>query len=246
MRIQRGDYGYDAPFAPIMLGAFAAVAGAYAGFAWRTGAHRSAVVTSLYALFFAANVFSFLYTTRRGKFEVWREILDRLALGGNERILDLGCGRGAVLTAVAARLTTGSVTGVDIWSKKDQSGNAKEATLRNAEVEGVRDRVRLETGDMRALTFADDSFDVIVSSLAIHNISGAAERAKAIAEAFRVLKPGGRLVIADIRSTARYASTLNRLGALRVQRRGLGWRFWYGNPLAATTLVTATKPVAVK
>lgn len=244
--IRRGEYGYDAPYAPIMFATLAVAAAAYAGFAWSEEAHRTIGFALFYALFFAANAISFVHTTRRGKFLVWQEILDRLVLGGSERVLDLGCGRGAVLTAVAARLPTGSVTGIDIWSRKDQSGNAREVTLRNAEIEGVSDRVQLETGDMRSLPFADASFDVIVSSLAIHNISGATERAKAITEAFRVLKPGGRLVIADIRSTARYAGTLERLGALDVQRRNLGWRFWYGNPIAATTLVTATKPVAIK
>ena len=56
------------------------------------------------------------------------------------------------------------------------------------------------------------------------------------------LKPGGRLAIADIRATARYAATLRGLGAAGVNRRGLGWRFWYGNPFAGTTLVVASKP----
>ena len=44
-------------------------------------------------------------------------------------------------------------------------------TLRNAAIEGVQDRVDVETADMRALPFADATFDVVVSSLAIHNIS---------------------------------------------------------------------------
>lgn len=59
----------------------------------------------------------------------------------------------------------------------------------------------------------------------------------------RVLRPGGRLVIADIRATSLYAETLTSLGAVNVLRRRLGWKFWWGNPIAATTLVTATKPL---
>jgi arsenite methyltransferase len=173
---------------------------------------------------------------------VWDEILDGLALRGDERVLDMGCGRGAVLTAVARRLTTGRVTGVDLWRSIDQSGNSRDATLSNANAEGVTDRVELETGDMRRLPFADGSFDAIVSSLAIHNIPARADRAAAVSEAMRVLRPGGRLAIADIRTTAFYASTLQALGAVDVTRRRLGWRFWYGNPFAATSLVTARKP----
>jgi len=114
-------------------------------------------------------------------------------------------------------------------------------TRRNATIEGVLERVAIETGDMRSLPFADGSFDLVLSSLAIHNIRTRLDRAKAVAEGWRVLKPGGRLLIADIRSTALYAKTLDALGAMTTTRR-LGWRFWYGNPFAATTLVTASKP----
>ena len=57
--------------------------------------------SAFYGAFFLANAASFFYTTRRGKFQVWDEILDGLHLRGDERVLDMGCGRGAVLTAVA-------------------------------------------------------------------------------------------------------------------------------------------------
>jgi len=200
---------------------------------------------AFYGTFFLANALSFLYTTRRGKFQVWEEILDGLRLRGDERVLDMGCGRGAVLTIIACRLKNGRVTGVDLWSARDQSGNSRDATLGNVALEGVTDRVDVETGDMRALRFPDGSFDVVVSSLAIHNIHPSAGRTQAIAEAWRVLKPGGRLAIADIRATAHYAAVLRGLGASVVARRGLGWRFWYGNPFARTILVTTSKTGAL-
>src|SRR5919107_2789119 len=149
---------------------------------------------------------------------------------------------GAVLTAIARRLTTGTITGIDIWSTSDQSGNARAVVLRNAELEGVKDRVRIDTVDMRALPYPDASFDLVVSSLAIHNIRGNADRQRAITEAYRVLKPGGRLVVTDIRATALYERALRTLGASAIERRRLGWKFWWGNPIAATTRLTAAKP----
>ena len=183
----------------------------------------------------------YLHTTRRGKFVVWRELLGDLGLRGDERVLDLGCGRGAVLLAAANRLTTGQAVGVDIWSRSDQSGNSPRAAIENATIEGVRERVVLATGDMTALPFPAGSFDVIVSNVAIHNIKGLAHRLTAIDEAVRVLRPGGRLLLADLRSTSAYAARLEARGMIDVQRRGLGWRMWWGGPWGATRLVTATK-----
>jgi len=239
--MRRGAYGFDAPYALVIFACVGVASAVFAALAWREGPDRTAAMMTFYAVFFLGNAASFLYTTRRGKFVEWQRILDGLRLRGDERVLDMGCGRGAVLMAVASRLTTGRASGVDIWSTRDQSGNARDVAVRNASLEGVSDRVDIQTGDMRALPFAEATFDLVVSSLAIHNIRSAAERRRAVAEAFRVVKPGGRLVLADIRATARYAETLRALGATDVQRRRLGWRFWWGNPIAATTLLTAAK-----
>jgi cyclopropane fatty-acyl-phospholipid synthase-like methyltransferase len=242
--MRRADYGYDAPYALVIFACMAIASDVGAVVAWWNGSRSVAVPMTAYCLFFAANAASFFYTTRRGKFIEWERVLDGLSFRGGERVLDMGCGRGAVLTAVARRLTTGRAIGVDIWSTSDQSGNARDVTVRNAALEGVSDRVEIETADMRALPFADASFDVVVSSLAIHNIRSKADRARAVGEGFRVLKPGGRLIIADIRATSAYVDGLRALGVSDVTRRRLGWRFWWGNPVAATTLVAATKPPA--
>ena len=240
--MRRGEYGFDAPYFPVIFGFLSAAAGVCAAILWWQGRTQLAVNSLCYFIFFSANTACFLYTTRRGKFIEWERILDGLHLRGDEAVLDMGCGRGAVLTAVARRLTSGRITGIDIWSKTDQSGNAKNVTLRNASIEGVSDRVQIDTGDMRDLPYPDATFDLIVSSLAIHNISSDADRKQAILEAFRVLKPSGRLVIADIKATSLYEKVLRELGPSDLVRRRLGWRFWWGNPFAKTTLLTATKP----
>lgn len=206
------------------------------------GAVVGVIATLIAAMWFFGCMASYIYTTRTGKFVVWSQVLDEMNLTGQEQVLDLGCGRGAVLLLAAERLDGGRAHGVDLWRSQDQSGNAVETTTRNAEAEGVADRVELHTADMTELPFSDGQFDVIVSSLAIHNITSKLGRQQVINEALRVLRPGGRLAIADFRHVARYAETLSVAGLSDVRTRGLGWRFWYGGPWAATRLVQATKP----
>jgi ubiquinone/menaquinone biosynthesis C-methylase UbiE len=232
---RRGSYGIDAPYAPAFIAVWIVVCLVFAIISGR-------VLLFLPILFMLAILASYLYTTLRDKLMVWAGLLDKLNLRGDERILDLGCGRGAVLLMAAQHLTTGRAVGVDLWRSVDQSGNSAEATRRNAVAEGVADRVELHTADMTALSFEDNSFDLVLSSLAIHNISGSAGREKAIAEAVRVLRPGGRLMIADIQATRQHEAQLAKIGMNDVARRRLGWRFWWGGPWAATRLVTATKP----
>jgi len=229
-----GSYGIDAPYllvVPALL------------ILWNTFDafinHR--VVSFVVVVILLASVCSGLYTSRRGKFVVWSNLLDSLALRGDERVLDLGCGRGAVLLMAAERLQTGRAVGVDLWNTGDQSGNSPTATRRNADAEGVADRVDLHTGDMTALPFASDSFDLVLSNVAIHNIKGAQQRDAAIDEALRVLRPGGRLMIADIFGVERHARRLRARQVRDLARRGLGWRMWWGGPWVRTTLVTATK-----
>lgn len=195
------------------------------------------------AIWLFLNTGTFVYATRVGKFAVWAELLDRLKLKGDERLLDIGCGRGAVLLMAAQILPRARSVGIDVWSAKDQSGNTERVTRRNAALEGVNERVDLYTTDMRELPFDDGSFDLVVSSLAIHNLPGAGDRARALREAARVLKKGGKLVIADILHTRMYATELEAYGLQITARQSLGIRFRYAvGPWAATRLVAAIKP----
>lgn len=78
-------------------------------------------------------------------------------------------------------------------------------TRRNAQAGGVADRVELHTADMTQLPFPDDSFDIVTSALAVHNIPTASGRRRALDAAIRVLRPGGRLLMAT--GTMRPANT---------------------------------------
>jgi ubiquinone/menaquinone biosynthesis C-methylase UbiE len=72
---------------------------------------------------------------------------------------------------------------------------------------------------MRKLPFPDNSFDVVVSRAAIHNIYAAGGRGEAIAEIARVLEPGGRAVIEDIRHGREYTAAF-RKSSCEVSDRG--------------------------
>ena len=95
---------------------------------------------------------------------------------------------------------------------------------------------------MRALPFDDGSFDVVLSSLAIHNIPDLAGRTKAIDEAVRVLRPGGRILIVDINAMREYEARLRQLGMAEVERRSIGPGMWFGGPWVAASLVRARRP----
>jgi arsenite methyltransferase len=239
---RRGAYGFDEPIWPCLLG-FVGLLFFLLGFVswWVFTLPILGLLLGICAVIFFLNVASYLYTTRWGKFQVWADILLHLGLQGDEQVLDMGCGRGAVLLMAARLLPSGQATGIDVWRTHEQSGNALSVTEANAQREGVAERVALHTADMRHLPFSDASFDLVVSSLAIHNISDPQGRLQAIDEAVRVLKPGGRLVIADFRATSQYAKRLSELAMAGITHQTLSWRFWYGGPWAAPTLVKAQK-----
>ena len=153
-----------------------------------------------------------IYDSKIGKIRERDTYLDKINWNGHERVLDVGCGLGLFLIAAAKRLSTGRAVGIDKWQQEDLSGNNAAGTLSNAMIEGVADKVEVHTGDARKLPFPDASFDVVLSSMALHNIYNAGERQTALREIARVLVPGGRVLIVDVRHTSKYAATLRDAG----------------------------------
>jgi len=77
-------------------------------------------------------------------------------------------------------------------------GNTRENAERNAQLEGVYDRVEFKRADAREMPFESESFDVVVSSFVMHQIVYSKEGLRVLEEVHRVLKPNGRLVIVDV------------------------------------------------
>ena len=160
------------------------------------------------------------WKSRVGKLDTRDQLLSEVSAIrpwlGNEDCLDVGCGRGLMMIGAAKRLSTGKAVGIDLWSAKDQAANSPEATLMNARLEGVEQKISIQTGDARQLPYADDSFDIVMSHWVIHNIEAQADRDKALSEMWRVLRPGGALLTADIEFVPAYAQQLDKLGAKTV------------------------------
>ena len=165
-----------------------------------------------------------IYDSKIGKVREREEYLDKIAWRGDERVLDVGCGLGLFLIGAAKRLKTGRAVGIDKWQAEDLSGNNPEGTLNNAMIEGVADKVEVQTGDARRLPFDNASFDVVLSSSALHNIYNAGERQTAVREIARVLKSGGRVLIVDVRHLRQYAATLRDAGLDARCVQGIVWR----------------------
>jgi arsenite methyltransferase len=153
-----------------------------------------------------------LYWSKVAKVRQRERTLDLIPWRGDERVLDVGCGRGLMLIGAALRLTTGRATGIDIWDAKDQSANSPQGTRDNAGKADVLDKIDIQTGDMRKLPFEDRSFDVVVSHWVVHNLADEANRNLALSEMARVLCPGGHLILCDIEHRDAYVAKLKALG----------------------------------
>ena len=181
-----------------------------------TGAAVVAGIAMLAAAYGLGMASYMTYGSRIGKQRSRERLLD-LAQSvapwmGHGTVLDVGCGRGLMMVGAARRLTSGRAVGIDLWRSEDQADNSPGAAIENARRDGVAERVSVETGDARALPFADATFDMVMSHWVVHNLPDTADRSRALDEMLRVLRPGGALVLADIAHHADYRAQLAARG----------------------------------
>ena len=214
---EKPDYGIDAPgvirnlfiaaFLLLVLSSiFPVVRLGPVVLLWRSGA----VITGILCLI--EGILMLVYA-KHGKFLHRDRMLAKIDWKGNERVLDVGTGRGLLMIGAAKKLTSGVSVGIDIWSARDLSGNALEKTMRNIELEGVSGKADVQSGDATNMKFPDGSFDAVVSNLCIHNIPSREGRDQACRDIVRVLKPGGKAIISDFIKTGDYVKAFNAAGA---------------------------------
>ncbi|MBU4175419.1 MAG: class I SAM-dependent methyltransferase [Actinobacteria bacterium] len=108
--------------------------------------------------------------------------------GDVKSILDLGCGTGNIINAVLKRFPEASVTGID-----PSEGMRETTAVRFAD----NPRVRVSDGNALSIPLGSGEFDYVLSNLVLHHLLPE-ERGACAGEIARVLKPGGRLVYADM------------------------------------------------
>jgi ubiquinone/menaquinone biosynthesis C-methylase UbiE len=154
--------------------------------------HKASIPTRGRTLDHAAFVYDFLEPLlllgRQAEYD--QRIVSLLDLDGSHRVLDLGCGTGVLTRMIANRLDSaagGAAVGIDA-----AAGMIAVARKKRAAVNCIFQTMAAEN-----LSFEDGAFDAVVSSLFFHHVP-LDLKAKALSEAWRVLRPGGQLVIADM------------------------------------------------
>lgn len=122
-----------------------------------------------------------------------RLLASKVGIGPGERVLDAGCGAGSSAVWLTRELGA-RVVGVNL--SPSQIYRAR----RLAHAQGVSDRVSFERQDFTATTFPDESFDVVWAQESVCHVE---DKEPFLLEASRLLKPGGRIVVADRFRSAR-------------------------------------------
>ncbi|MDP2744895.1 MAG: class I SAM-dependent methyltransferase [Dehalococcoidia bacterium] len=183
-------------------------------------------VTSTTLLALLILVPQLLYARRR--MGIVHEVIAAGKIGPNDRVLDVGTGRGFLAIEIAKAVKGCQIVGMDMWDMPAKGemhkgfvlGDTRDNAERNARLEGMSNNVKFRQADAREMPFESESFDVVVSSFVMHQIVYGTGGPRVLQETYRVLKPRGRLVIVDLIIGKRITGQLTELGfgEIKVQK----------------------------
>ncbi len=147
------------------------------------------------SLFFLYSRYKFSPQGGNVQDSVWSLVTTNLSWDGKGKVLDIGCGNGGLSIKMAKQYSQAEVMGIDFWGKRWEY--SKNMCERNAEIEGVRDRVRFQKASAISLPFEDGYFDAVVSNFVFHEVSDVKDKRDLIREALRVVKKDGKFSFQD-------------------------------------------------
>ena len=151
------------------------------------------IAYSLTGIGLVGELLMFVESSTKYRTSLRDRLIELAGIEGNEKVLDLGTGRG--LLAVGFAKGGCETYGLDIWSGWDLWNNSLQKARENSDREGVH--VKFLSGDAHNIPSKDEDFDLVVSSSMIHNIHTASKMRRALTEMKRVLKKDGRVILAD-------------------------------------------------
>lgn len=128
--------------------------------------------------------------------KVHENLVQHLDWNGEGKLLDIGCGAGALTVRCGKKFPKAELTGMDYWGA--EWSYAKEQCEQNVKAEGLNNRIHFEKGDAVHLDFDTESFDAVVSNFVFHEVHSAKDKRDVVREALRVVKKGGCFSFQDM------------------------------------------------
>jgi ubiquinone/menaquinone biosynthesis C-methylase UbiE len=130
-----------------------------------------------------------------------RRLIERANVQAGQRVQDLGCGTGTLAVMINQAVPGAEITGLD--------ADEQVLSIANSKAEKAHLNIKWDHGFAYDLPYPDNSFDVVVSSLVTHHLTGI-DKVRSFKEVYRILRPAGRFYIVDF---GRPFSAITRLQA---------------------------------